>query len=120
MKTKKIVYWISTSIIALMMLFSGYSYFGPMGEEGFKHLGFPDFFRIELAIAKILGGLAIILPFVPRLVREFAYAGFAITFISASIAHFSTGDPFFNGIMPLVFLGILAASYFTYEKIKKA
>lgn len=121
MKTTKTIYWITTGIVTFMMLFSGYSYFmDPKALEGFKHIGFPDFFRIELAIAKILGSLVLILPFIPRMVKEFAYVGFTITFISAFIAHLSVGDPVFNAIMPLIFLGILSASYFTYSKLKKA
>lgn len=120
MKTTKIIFWITTAIISFMMLFSGYSYFGPMGIQGFAKIGFPDFFRIELAVAKILGALALILPFVPRKIKEFAYAGFTITFVSASIAHFAVGDPFFNGIMPLIFLGLLAASYFSFNKMTAA
>jgi hypothetical protein len=31
-------------------------------------------------------------PSVPRKVKEFAYFGFAVTLISASVAHFSSGD----------------------------
>ncbi len=118
MKTTKFFYWASTSIITLMMLFSGYSYFGPLGIEGFQKMGFPDFFRIELGVAKILGALVLILPFVPKFFKDFAYAGFAITFISASIAHFTNGDPILNGIMPLLFLGILSISYFSFHKLK--
>jgi len=121
MKSTKITYWASTAIVALMMLFSGYSYFtSPMAIDGFKHVGFPDFFRVELGVAKLLGALALILPFVPRMVKEFAYVGFTITFVSASVAHFSVGDPAFNGLMPLIFLLILALSYFSYAKLKKA
>jgi hypothetical protein len=56
------------------------------------HLGFPDYFRIELGAGKLLGAIALILPFVPRKVKEFAYAGFTIIFVSAFIAHLASGD----------------------------
>jgi hypothetical protein len=36
--------------------------------------------------------LALVIPAVPFKVKEFAYAGFAITLVSAAIAHFGRGD----------------------------
>ncbi|WP_316795857.1 DoxX family protein [Pedobacter agri] len=117
-KTFKFIYWISTGIVSLMMIFSGYSYFtNPEVKHGFTHLGFPDYFRIELAIAKILGAIMLVLP-IKILIKEWAYAGFAITFISAFIAHTASGDPISNRIGPIVFLLILALSYFAYHRTK--
>jgi hypothetical protein len=57
----------------------------------FNHLGFPTYFRVELSWAKLLGVLFILAP-VPSRLKEWAYAGFAITLGSALIAHFSMGD----------------------------
>ncbi|MCV9927182.1 DoxX family protein [Flavobacterium sp. LS1R49] len=113
-KKNKIIYWISTGIISLMMLFSAYSYItNPEMKTVFaQHLGFPDYFRIELAIAKVLGAVILILPFINSKIKEWAYAGFIIVFISATIAHLSVGDAIQHTVMPLVFLGILALSYF--------
>ena len=54
--------------------------------EGAFVLGFPVYFKIELTLAKILGVLALVIPAVPFKVKEFAYLGFAITLVSASIA----------------------------------
>ena len=42
---------------------------------------------------------------------EFAYFGFGITLVSASIAHYSVGDPALFVIDPLLFLSALIASY---------
>lgn len=120
MKTKniKIMYWISTTLVSLMMIFSAYSYFAnPEVKQGFQHLGFPDYFRIELAIAKILGAIILLLP-TKSDVKEWAYAGFVITFVSAFIAHTASGDPISNRVGPIVFLLVLALSYFTYHKSK--
>jgi len=117
-KTIKITYWISTAIVSLMMIFSAYSYFtNPEVKQGFQHLGFPDYFRVELAIAKILGAIILLAP-IKGQVKEWAYAGFAFTFISAFIAHSASGDPINNRIGPIVFLVVLALSYFTYHKAK--
>ena len=59
--------------------------------EAFAHLGFPDYFRVELAWAKLLGVVLLLAP-VPARLTEWAYAGFAITLGSALIVHLSVGD----------------------------
>jgi DoxX-like family len=118
MKKNKVIYWAATGIIASMMVLSAYSYISkPEMEAAFKHLGFPDYFRVELAIAKILGALVIIIPAIPVKIKEWAYAGFAITFISATIAHIKSGDPTAMAIMPLVLLIVLVISnIYLYKK----
>ena len=58
----------------------------------FTHLGFPDYFRLELSWAKLLGVVDLLLAPVPVRLKEWAYAGFAITLGSALIAHLSVGD----------------------------
>lgn len=119
MNKNKIIYWISTGLIALMMLFSAYNYFtNPDMKAAFVHLGFPDYFRIELAIAKIIGALVLVIPMISNRVKEWAYVGFAIVFISAAIAHFSSGDGASGFITPMVFLGVLALSYIYLPKLQ--
>ena len=118
MKKIRIVYWVSTSLMALLMLFSGFSYFtNPQVAQGFQHIGFPSYFRVELGTAKLIGAVLLLLPLSPRL-KEWTYAGFTFTFLSASIAHGVLGDPMPTPIMPLVFLGVLAISYFSYHKLQ--
>ena len=46
---------------------------------------------MELSWAKFLGVVVLLAPVSPRL-KEWAYAGFAITLASALIAHFAMGD----------------------------
>lgn len=116
MKINRIIYWTSTALIALMMAFSAYSYFmNPDVKQGFQHLGFPDYFRIELGAAKFIGTVLLLAPVANR-VKEWAYAGFAITFLSAFIAHTASGDPVSNRIMPLVALAMLVTSYISYYR----
>jgi len=119
MKALKITYWINTSIVALMMTYSAYAYLTqPIMAQAFTHLGFPSYFRVELAIAKVIGAILIITPLTSR-IKELAYVGFAITFISAFIAHTASGDPVSVRIMPVIFLVFLAVSYYTYHKLPK-
>ena len=86
-------------------------------EGAFNHLGLPPYFKIEITIAKILGLLALLIPGIPSKIKEFAYFGFGITLLSASIAHFSTGDSFLYIIDPLLFLGCLIVSYLYWNRI---
>lgn len=117
MRKDKIIYWVTTSILGVMMLFSGYAYFtNPDVMSGFVKLGFPDFFRVELGVAKILAAAIVVAPQVPARIKEWAYVGLGITFISAIVAHLSTGDK--AGVMaPLIFLGLMAVSYVYREKL---
>jgi hypothetical protein len=117
MKATKIFYWILTGVISVMMLYSGYAYLNnPQVAQAFTHFGYPGYFRVELAIGKIIGVVLLLSPVPPR-IKEWTYAGFGITFVSAFIAHTMSGDPLFNRLMPLLFLALLAGSYLTYHKL---
>jgi DoxX-like family len=117
MKRDKMSYWIATSLVALSGLMAGITYFtSPYIAKEFNHLGFPDYFRVELAIANILGSFVIILPMISGRIKEWAYAGFAIDFISATIAHI-TVEGISAAISPLVALLFLIISYVYYVKL---
>jgi DoxX-like family len=85
-------FWIVTALFCLQIGFTAYAQLSlPQVAEAFAHLGFPDYFRVELAWAKLLGVVLLLAP-VPARLKEWAYAGFAITLGSALIAHLSVGD----------------------------
>tara|TARA_B100000780_G_scaffold277380_1_gene247933 strand:- start:183 stop:566 length:384 start_codon:yes stop_codon:yes gene_type:complete len=118
MKKTRIIYWTTTALFCLLMLFSAFNYLtNPEMKSAFAHLGFPDYFRVKLAIAKILGALALLLPLTPKGFKYFAYAGFAINVISATIAHIASSDPLMVALAPLIFLAVLVVSFFYYEKM---
>lgn len=120
MKRDKIIYWITTGIVCSVMFLSAinFSLKDPYGPENssFAHLKLPDYLKMELTVAKILGALALVIPNIPFKIKEFAYFGFAITLISASIAHFGSGDGWMS-LDPLIFLGILIFSYRYFHKL---
>lgn len=118
MKTYRIIYWIATGAFAAFMLMSAYSYLtAPEMKGAFAGLGFTeDYFRIELAVAKLLGAIALILPFTPKSLKGFAYSGFAINLVSAIIAHVAKD---YNAYGMIIFSVVaLAASYYTYAKLQ--
>ncbi|MBP6688040.1 MAG: DoxX family protein [Lacibacter sp.] len=120
MKKDQLIYRISTGLLVVLMLFSAYSYFTSADIKGaFAHLGFPDYFRVQLGVAKAIGAVLLVIPVVPAKVKEFVYAGFGITFISAFIAHMASGDPASVAVPPLVFAVVLTVSYVYFHKLNK-
>jgi DoxX-like protein len=110
---RKIAYWVTTGLIALMSLFGAFTYLSasPEAVAGFAHVGYPQQLRVLLGVAKLAGGIALVAPGFP-LLKEWAYAGFAFAWIAASIAHYLAGDkPEF--LMPVFLLVVLAISYVT-------
>ena len=93
-RSKAIVigFWIATVLFCLQMGFTAFAQLRlPQVAAAFTHLGFPAYFRVELSWAKFLG-VALLLAPVPTRLKEWAYAGFAITLGSALLAHFSLGE----------------------------
>jgi hypothetical protein len=86
----------------------------------FAHLGLPDYFKLELTIAKVVEVFALLIPNVPQKMKEFAYFGFAITLISASIAHFSSVDGMMFVIDHLLFLAALIVSHMYFLRMASA
>ncbi len=117
-KKTKIVYLTSTIIIFLfegvMPALTGHT---ELAKEGIRHLGYPEYFGALLLVFKILGSLALILTITPPKIKEWAYAGFAITMFSACISHWVVDGLGIQTIFPLVILSILLLSYFSYHKL---
>ncbi len=116
-KTTKIIYWISTGLLALFILSGAFFMNSQMAIEGTKHLGLPEWFRWELNIGHVIGGLILILP-VGKRIKEWGYVALGIDYISALIAHLSIDGPVPVSFSPLVTLALLIVSYVCYHKMK--
>jgi hypothetical protein len=91
-KALTIGFFVVTALFCFQIGFTAYAQLAlPQVADAFVHLGFPAYFRVELSWAKFLG-IAVLLAPVPARVKEWAYAGFAITLFSALVAHFAVGD----------------------------
>lgn len=120
MKKNSIIYWTTTVLAMLTGAASGYFYFtNPTMLEAFRHLGFPDYFRIELGVLKVLGSFALLIPSVPSRIKEWAYFGFGITFLSGTYAHFMI-DGFSKSQYPLIPFAFLVISYLYYHKLNNS
>jgi uncharacterized membrane protein YphA (DoxX/SURF4 family) len=110
-RTKTTIYWAATLFVALIMTTSGALalFHMPGMMAALAHLGYPPYFSNLLAISKLAGVSVLLLPGLPRL-KEWAYAGFGITVLSASYSHLVSGDGLL-ALEPLVTFAALILSY---------
>ena len=119
MKTTKVIYWILTSLIFIMEgIIPALTSQSEMAKQGISHLQYPVYFGNALVVFKVLGALALILPIIPKRIKEWAYAGFTFNLIFACISHSFIDGVIFQSFMPLIFLAVLWGSYFCYYKLK--
>ncbi|HLT06482.1 MAG TPA: DoxX family protein [Cyclobacteriaceae bacterium] len=122
MKKNRIMYWVATVIIILwegVMPLTSLLISTEYATMGTRPLGYPDYFAYALIICKALGVLAISIPSVPPKLKEWAYAGLTYNLIFACLSHACVDKNVGYIIMPLVFLGILAVSYFNNPQLRK-
>ena len=110
MNPRLIGYWLTTALVAFAIGAGGAFDLtrAPQVMEGMTHLGYPAYFALILGAWKVLGGIAIVVPGLPRL-KEWAYAGIIFDLTGAAASHAASGDPAGNVITPLV-IGVIAAA----------
>lgn len=113
-KTSKIIYWTTTGLLCLMMLGSAGMYIANYEtvQAIFIQLNYPPHVIYPLAIAKILGVIAILTK-KSNTLKEWAYAGFFFDFVLAFLAHWMVNDG--QWAPPLVAMTLLLISY-NFEK----
>ena len=110
---RKIVYWSSTGIVAVMLLFAlTYLTGNEQVVSGFTRSGYPQHLRIVLGIAKPAAAIVLLLPGF-ALLKEWAYAGATFAWVMAFISAYAAGEPVPVRIMPLALLVLLIVSYVT-------
>ncbi|WP_316827263.1 DoxX family protein [Pedobacter miscanthi] len=117
MKKLKTWYWIATIIFSLMMIMDGFGGITQQeaGKEVLKHLGYPMYLLIIVGIAKLLGA-ACILQNKYAVIKEWAYAGFAINFIGAFASRAFVGDGISLLIPPVIALAIMFIPYILWKR----
>lgn len=118
MKKVNIIYWISTVLILLLMLSSVLGTFfnhDPKSLEKMAPLGYPAYVMQMLAVAKILGIIAILVPGFPK-IKEWAYAGFTFDLVGATISMIITHFAVSDWAPMLIFIAILVVSYIYFHK----
>ena len=112
MKMRLIACWVTTALVAFVFVAGGVMDVlqPPDVIKGITHLGYPVYFATILGVWKVLGGLVVLAPRLPRL-KEWAYAGMIIDVTGAAASHAYVGDPPVNSVIPLVIAGIVMASW---------
>jgi uncharacterized membrane protein YphA (DoxX/SURF4 family) len=111
-KRNKIIYWVATIWLALGMASSGIVQLIPMEEEveRMNALGYPLYFLTIIAVWKILGIIALLIPRYP-LLKEWTYAGFFFLMSGAVFSHLANGDRASEYIGPILLLVLTVVSW---------
>jgi hypothetical protein len=118
MKKINILFWVFTGLYAAVIIFTSISGVASSPEWTkyiVTQLGYPAYFVPYISVAKILGGIALLVPGFPR-VKEWAYAGLAFDLVSTIYSFISIGTPVGQWAPMLVFVALLACSYIFYHK----
>jgi len=121
MKTTKILYWVFTVLFVLSMLFSVVGTFmnNPEGAKMASDMHFPLYIFKFLAVAKVFGIIAILVPGYSRL-KEWAYAGFFFDLLGATYSFIAIDYPVSKWAPMSIFFILLFGSYIYYHKKLKA
>ena len=113
-----IAFWVLTLLVLLPTAGSGVAEVFTSGPEqtikAMQVLGYPLYLMKILGTAKILGAMAILTGH-SKMLKEWAFAGFAINFIGATASHLLAGDSA-KAPMPFVFFILLMGAYYFSKK----
>ena len=109
-------YWISTSLLALVMLYAGVLEVSHSPDllEAMERLGFPAYLLTLLGTAKLIGAPLLLVQKFPRL-KEWVYAGFSFDFGGAIICHTIVGDTLEVTLPSITCATLLVISYVSYR-----
>lgn len=120
MRTIRIIFWVTTTFICLFQgVAPALSFRDETAREVFRHLGYPEYFRIALTMFKISGAVLLAIPQITRRIKEWVYAGFTFDFIFAALSFWAVDGFGVESITPLIFLLVLGASYITHYKLQE-
>ena len=118
MKKDKIIFWTATTIITLFEgVMPAFTSQTELAKEGIRHLGYPEYFGNVIVEFKVLGVLTIVIPQIPKRLKNWAYAFFAFDFVFATISLSAVDSKNGQTFFPLVIFTILATSYLYYHKL---
>lgn len=116
---KVIGYWTATTLIGLETLAGGATDLargrtmlvsGPFVIDIITHLGYPAYILAIFGVWKVLGGIVLFAPGLPRL-KEWVYAGVIFELTGAAASFAAHSDPVHELIGPLVLASLALASW---------
>lgn len=118
-KTANIIYWVSTIIFAVLMIFSavgGLQPSQPAIDLIHTQLGYPIYFIQFISFAKVLGSVIILIPGLKG-IKEWAYAGLFFDLFGAiysGIASSGQFDPMILTMLAWIMPGVV--SYYLWKR----
>ncbi|PJJ60480.1 DoxX family protein [Hymenobacter chitinivorans] len=114
------LYWALTGLFTMLMLMDGVAGILQVadGQAAMHQLGYPVYLMTILGTAKILGSVALLQPFF-RTVKEWAYAGFAISFIGAALSWALSGGGVGMVLPPVVMLVALLGLHALWRQYER-
>src|SRR5438093_9838579 len=93
MKPKIFGYWVTTVLLAFSVVAGGAAELAHRRDniEGLVQLGYPVYFATIIGFWKVVGGITVLAPRLPRL-KEWAYAGIFFNMTGAAASHAVSGD----------------------------
>ncbi|MDQ0902007.1 MULTISPECIES: DoxX family protein [unclassified Paenibacillus] len=121
MKKTKVMYWIFTALLVVLMGVGAIPdiLYAPEAVALFAHLGYPSYLLPFLGVAKLLGILAILIPGFPR-IKEWAYAGFTFDLVGAMYSGIAVGDPVGGLAVFIIGFIVIGGSYVCYHRKQRA
>ena len=120
MKKNKIIFWVATTFLFLfegVMPLSALLFSPANATAGTEYLQYPTYFAYIIIAFKVGGAVLLMIPNLPRQVKEWTYAGFGFNFICASLSHFVIDGVTFVSFFPLIILAIAIVSYVNYFRV---
>ncbi|PWT72242.1 MAG: hypothetical protein C5B59_16180 [Bacteroidetes bacterium] len=113
-KGRLVAYWILTIFLAFESVLAAMWDFNWLNKgyarDLMEHLGYPSYFLIIKGVGSLLAALVFLLPGL-RLLKEWAYFGTFLIYISAIASHLAVGDGLLEIIAPFIFLCVAIASW---------
>lgn len=120
MKKNKIIFWVATIFLFLfegLMPLSALIFAPPAATAGTIYLQYPVYFAYVIIFFKVSGSILLVIPRLPRPLKEWTYAGFGFNFICASISHVVIDGFTFVSFFPMIIFAIAVVSYINYFKV---
>ncbi|MDB5123942.1 MAG: hypothetical protein JWP94_2071 [Mucilaginibacter sp.] len=112
-KRKLTWYWIITAILSFCIFSGGLAQAMQVKGvvQGFKPLGYPNYFISIIGVWKVLGIIAILIPKF-KLLKEWAYAGIFFVMTGAVISHIASNDVSVQIIAPVLLAVFTVLSWY--------
>lgn len=112
------MFWVPAILIFLFEgVMPALTFNSEMAKEGITGLGYPAYFGVMLMVFKVLGSLLLVIPVVPKRLKEWVFAGFTFDFVSAFVSLVVVGGFNATAFLPIFALAVLAVAYVGYHKM---